>query len=522
MTAVPSAEGRPRVRFTANRFVFLSSIAMVVGFVGFAVAQTGRARTFFGDAVARISRDFGSLYVVAVGAILLFCLWLGASRFGSVRLGRDGEAPEFSTLSWLSMLFGAGMGIGLLFFGVAEPILHYAAPPDASPKSIEAAREAMFLVFFHWGLHAWAIYVMVGVTLAYFHFRLGLPMSLRACLHPLLGSGLYGRAGDVLDLLGVFATLFGLATSLGLGAMQINAGLAEVFGAPFDRTTQLTIIVVVTSCATASVVSGIHAGVRRLSELTMVLAALFVLFVFTAGPTRFLVDAFVDNLGYYLGHVVPRTFLRDAYRDEDWFATWTVFYWAWWITWSPFVGCFVARISRGRTIREFVAGVLLAPTLLTFGFMTIVGNTALHQQIHGDVDLVAAVTRDTSTALFAMLRHLPLAALSAPVAALLVALFFVTSSDSGSLVVDMLTSGGDPDPPIWQRVFWALMEGGIAATLLVLGGLRALQSAVITAGLPLLLVLALMAFALVRALRAERTSSARPPSRHEPDTGDTV
>jgi len=493
-------------RFHANRFVFVSSVLMVFGMVGLAALQTQRASAFFAETVAAISRYCGSLYVATVGALLFFCCWLAASEHGSVRLGADDDEPEFHTLSWLAMLFAAGMGIGLLFFSVAEPLLHYASPPEAAPRSIRAAREAMFLTFFHWGLHAWAVYVVVGLTLAYFHFRRGLPLSPRACLQPFIGERLYGRAGDILDLLGVYATLFGLAASLGLGALQVNAGLARVFGTPVSKAVQLTIIVVITLCATASVVSGLHAGVRRLSELTMLLAAALLLFVLTTGPTSFLCDAFVDNVGYYLAHVIPRTFLRDAYRERDWLASWTVFYWGWWLSWSPFVGTFIARISRGRTVREFVLGVLLAPTLMTFLWMTVFGNTALHMQIRQGVDLVSAVEQDTSSALFVMLAQLPWASITTPLAVALVALFFVTSSDSGSLVVDMLTSGGDPDPPIWQRIFWALLEGAIAAVLLLLGGLTALQSAVISAGLPLVLLLGVMGSSLLRALSIERAA----------------
>jgi choline/glycine/proline betaine transport protein len=320
---------------------------------------------------------------------------------------------------------------------------------------------------------------------------------------------MYGPAGDLVDLLAVFATVFGLATSLGLGAMQINAGLAHVFGVPTGAGVQLVIILVITLCATASVVSGLNAGIRRLSELNMVLATLLLLFVFFAGPTLFLLDSFIDNLGYYLRSVVQRTFRRGAYRESDWLANWTIFYWAWWIAWSPFVGTFIARISRGRTVREFVLGVLLVPTLMTFGWLTVFGNTALHMQIVEGIDIASAVQADSSTAIYALLEQLPLSGVAAPLAVVLVALFFVTSSDSGSLVVDMLTSGGHPDPPVWQRIFWALTEGAVAASLLWLGGLRALQSASISAGLPLLAVLSLMVVGLLRALAREHDRSQR-------------
>lgn len=487
---------------TKNPFVFYASAAMICICVVAAASFGERAAQFCASVLATISRNFGWLYVLVVSGFVLFALLL-ANRFGHVRLGRDDERPEFSTASWFAMLFSAGMGIGLLFFSVAEPILHYTAPPAAPARSLEAAREAMTITFFHWGVHAWGIYAVVGAALAYFCFRRQLPLSMRSCLYPFVGERMYGRLGDVVDLLAVFATVFGLATSLGLGAMQINAGFARVFGAPIAPWVQVVIIAVVTGCATLSLVSGLDAGVRRLSEINMVVAACLLAFVFVCGPTLFLLDAFVDNLGNYLSGLISRSFLRGAYRSEDWYADWTLFYFAWWIAWCPFVGTFVARISRGRTLREFVLGVVFVPSLLTFFWLTVFGNTALHMEVMEGIDIASAVHKDTSTAIYTVLDQLPLAAITAPLATALVALFFVTSSDSGSLVVDMLTSGGNPDPPIWQRIFWAVTEGVVAAALLLLGGLNALQSAAISAGLPLLFILILLCVGLWRALSTE-------------------
>lgn len=508
------ADHRPR--FTANRFVFVASIVMTVAFVGAVGLASKRAAGFFSEMLGAISHHFGWLYILAVGFFAAFALWLAGTAHGHIVLGRDDDRPEFSTASWLAMLFSAGMGIGLLFFGVAEPMMHFTAPPHAEPRSLQAARDAMMVTFFHWGVHAWGVYVVVALSLAYFHFRKGLPLSLRSSLYPLIGDRLHGRIGDAVDLLSVFATLFGLATSLGLGAMQVNAGLQHLLGVPMGTGVQMAIIAGITACATVSVVSGLDAGIRRLSEINVVLAALLLGFVFAVGPSLFLLDAFVDNLGHYLRSVVQRTFMRGAYRQDDWLANWTVFYWAWWIAWSPFVGTFIARISRGRTIREFVLGVLLVPTLTTFLWLTVFGNTALHLQIVDGVDIAAAVEADSATAVYAMLAQLPLAGVTSTLAALLVALFFVTSSDSGSLVVDMLTSGGLPDPPVWQRVFWALMEGAVAASLLALGGLKALQSAAISAGLPLVFVLGLMCYGLVKSLRAEQAPSRGAPPGLQP------
>lgn len=471
-------------------------------------ASTGKAASeFCAKLLMSIASNFGWLYILAVTGFVLFAAILAGSRFGRVRLGRDEDRPEFSTTSWFAMLFSAGMGIGLLFFSVAEPITHFTKPPEATERSLEAAREAMVITFFHWGVHAWSIYAVVGAALAYFCFRKRLPLSLRSCLHPFIGQRLYGRAGDVVDLLSVFATVFGLATSLGLGAMQINAGFAHVFGLPVSATMQVIIIAVVTACATVSLVSGLDAGVRRLSEINMVVAGVLLLFVFLCGPTLFLLDSFVDNLGEYLSSFARRSFLRGAYRTENWYAGNTLFYFAWWIAWCPFVGTFVARISRGRTLREFILGVVLVPSVLTFFWMTVFGNTALHMEVYEGIDLATAVSRNTSTAIYVLLERLPLAAITAPLATLLVALFFVTSSDSGSFVVDMLTSGGNPNPPVWQRVFWAVTEGVVAAALLLLGGLDALQSAAVSAGLPLMFVLALLCIGLWRSLNAEPPSA---------------
>lgn len=500
------------VRFTANRFVFTMSVLMVVLFVGTTAALNRLLSDFFPALLTTISTYFGWLFLLAVAGFLGFCAWIATSRYGSVRLGKPDQGKEFSTLSWLSMLFSAGMGIGLLFYGVAEPVMHFAAPPEAAPRTIEAAQDAMMITFFHWGLHAWSVYCLVGLCLAYFHFRHDLPMSLRSCLFPWLGERIHGPAGNVLDLLAVFATLFGLATSLGLGAVQVNAGLHYLFGVAEGPTSQLVIIAVITACATVSVFTGLYAGVRRLSELNMLIAATLLAFVFIAGPTTFLLDSFVDNVGRYLAHAIPRTFLRGAHREGDWFASWTVFYWAWWVAWSPFVGTFIARISRGRTIREFVLGVLLVPSVMTFVWLTAFGDTALHMITVEGIDIASAVEANPATAIYAMLAELPGAAVTTPIAVLLVALFFVTSSDSGSLVVDMLTSGGLPDPPTWQRIFWALMEGAVAGSLLVLGGLKALQAAAISAGLPLVLVVIIMAVGLVKALRHDHAQEATQPS----------
>jgi choline/glycine/proline betaine transport protein len=370
------------------------------------------------------------------------------------------------------MLFAAGMGIGLMFFGVAEPIMHYATPPVGSPESAAAARQAMRITFFHWGIHAWAIYAVVALSLAYFAYRHNLPLRVRSALYPLIGDRIHGPLGHAVDTFAALGTIFGLATSLGLGVMQINAGLNYLFGLEVSTLVQVGLITVITLVATGSVVAGLDSGVRRLSELNMILAAALLAFVLVCGPTVHLMQALVQNTGMYVSQLFSMTFNLYAYEPTGWLGGWTLFYWGWWIAWSPFVGMFIARISRGRTVREFVVGVLLVPLGFTFLWMTIYGNTALHMvRAEGIQQLVQAVSTDSSMALFEFLEHLPLTMLTSSLAVILVALFFVTSADSGALVIDMLTSKGEQESPVWQRIFWALLVGGLAIALLVAGGL---------------------------------------------------
>jgi choline/glycine/proline betaine transport protein len=487
--------------------VFGLSALGIAAVLGYALALTQEAETLFLGLQDVIAQDLGWFYVLGVSFFLVFALWIGVSRYGHVRLGPDGEEPEYSRGSWFAMLFSAGMGIGILFYGVAEPMFHFTSPPVGEPRTVEAARTAMRFTFFHWGLHAWAIYVVMGLSLGYFHHRRGLPLAIRSALSPLLGHRAFGPMGHAVDSLAVFGTVFGLATSLGLGAMQVNAGLAHLFGVPMGTGVQIALIAGITGCATLSLVAGLDAGIRRLSIFNMAIALVLLVFVFAAGPTLFLLDSFPDHLGRYLQHVVGMSLWTGSLRGDvdGWRTSWTIFYWAWWIAWSPFVGMFIARVSRGRTIREFVAGVLLVPTLLSFVWFTVFGGTALHMELFGAGGIAAAVENDLAVAVYQMLEQLPLAGLTSALAVVVVSTFFVTSSDSGSFVVDVLTSGGHPDPPVWQRIFWALTEGVVAAVLLVTGGLAALQSAAIITGLPFCAVLVAMAFALIRVLRHDES-----------------
>lgn len=502
LTEAAAAEDSARIK--VNPPVFFVSAGLILAFALYGALLPQQAGLVFGQIQAVVVRDFGWLYVASVAGFLLFVLYLMLSRHGDIKLGPDDSEPDYSYISWFAMLFSAGMGIGLVFFGVAEPIQHYASPPVGAGGTADAARQAMTLTFFHWGLHAWAIYIVVGLSLAYFSFRRGLPLTIRSALYPLIGQRIYGPIGHAIDIFAVLGTMFGVATSLGLGVLQVNAGFSYLFGLPVNTTVQLVLIASITLLATLSVFLGLDRGVKRLSELNIILAILLLGFVLVAGSTVFLLQAFVQNVGTYLGSVVSRTFRMYAYEPNPWLADWTLFYWGWWVAWSPFVGMFIARISRGRTIREFVGGVLLVPVLFTFLWMTVFGNTAIDLDMTGAAPIAQTVANNLPVALFETLAALPFATITSLIATLLVITFFITSADSGALVIDMITSGGAENPPVWQRIFWAICAGVIAAVLLVAGGLEALQAAVITSALPFTVIMVFICYGLFRALQAER------------------
>lgn len=488
-----------------NPPVFIGAGGLCLLFVLFTVAAPKTAETLFAGMQAWVVNTAGWFYILAVALFLLFVIILAMSDYGRIKLGPDHSEPDYTYLSWFAMLFSAGMGIGLMFFSVAEPVMHTMTPPVGDPGSVEAARRAMRITFFHWGVHAWAIYAVVALSLAYFAYRHGLPLTIRSALYPLIGERIYGPIGHAVDIFAVLGTLFGVATSLGFGVMQVNAGLNYLFDMPISTGWQIVLIAVITGFATISVVMGLDGGIRRVSELNLILAVTLLVFVLIAGPTVYLLQTYVQNVGAYLSGLVQITFNLYAYEPSGWIGGWTLFYWGWWIAWSPFVGMFIARVSRGRTIREFLIGVLLVPVGFTFMWMTFFGNTALHMILdQGIGSLATAVAADTSVALFQFFEHLPFSTISSLLATILVVTFFVTSSDSGSLVVDMLTSGGtDEDTPVWQRIFWSVTEGCIAAALLVAGGLAALQTATIASALPFTVVMLLMCWGLLRALRIE-------------------
>jgi len=496
----PSDDGRGS-GLQINAFVFWASASLVVLFVAFSLLNLDRMTTVFDGVLQFITASTGWFFVLCINIYLGVVLLLLFSRHANVRLGGDDARPDFSTWGWLSMLFSAGMGIGLMFWSVAEPIYHFSSPPWGEPQSVEAAKLAMGITFFHWGLHAWGLYALMALALAYFAYNRGLPLTVRSTFYPLLGERIHGRAGDVIDVLAAVATLFGLATSLGLGAQQVNAGFAHLFDfIPQSTMVQVLLIALITGMATISVVLGVDKGIRRLSQINVVIAGLLLFFVLLAGPTRYLLDTLVQNLGIYLQQLPRLSFETEAYTQTEWQHGWTLFYWAWWIAWSPFVGIFVARVSRGRTVREFIAAILVVPTLATFVWLTVFGNAALHVELFGGGGLVEAVKADVAVATFQLLETFPLTSVTVALAVCIVITFFVTSSDSASLVVDIITAGGHLDPPRIQRIFWATMEGVIAAVLLLGGGLLALQTAVVTTGLPFALVLLLLSFSLVRGM----------------------
>jgi choline/glycine/proline betaine transport protein len=502
--SVPETEEPRSPRIQISPPVFILSALLTLGLVLFAAIFTEPAARVFSAIQVWIVASAGWFYVLSVAGFMIFVVAVALSGYGRIKLGPDHSEPDYSYTSWFAMLFSAGMGIGLMFFGVAEPVMHYVSPPVGEPLTVEAAREAMRITFFHWGMHAWAIYAVVALSLAYFAFRHDLPLTIRSSLYPLIGDRIYGPIGHTVDIFAVLGTIFGVATSLGFGVIQINSGLEYLFGVPNNLLVQVVLITVITAIATLSVGLGLDAGIRRISVLNMVLAGGLLAFVLVAGPTVYLLQTLVQNTGNYLTNLMHMTFNLYAYEPNEWIGGWTLFYWGWWIAWAPFVGMFIARVSRGRTIREFIVGVLLVPLGFTLMWMTFFGNTALHMiMIQGITELADAVAADTSVALFQFFEQLPLSGITALIATLLVVTFFVTSSDSGSLVVDILTSGGRDDSPTWQRIFWAIVEGVVAASLLMAGGLAALQSATIASALPFTIVMILMCWGLLSALNVE-------------------
>lgn len=485
--------------------VFIPAVVVALLLVVGTISNPELAGEAFSATLAWITETFGWFYMLSVAIFLVFIVTVAASPWGKIKLGPDHAVPQYSFPAWFAMLFSAGYGIALLFFGVAEPVLHYASPPAGAPETVDAAKQAMQIAFFHWGFHIWAIYGLVGLVLAYFAFRHGLPLSIRSALYPLIGERIYGPLGHIVDVFAILGTMFGIATTLGLSVAQINAGINYLWeDIPVNVTVQIIAIAVITAAATVSVVAGLDKGVKRLSILNMVLAVSLMAFVFIVGPSILILETFLQNTGSYLSGIVERTFNLQAYTRSDWIGNWTLFIFGWTIAWAPFVGMFIAKISRGRTIRQFVFGVMLVPSIFTFLWFSIFGDTALNMIMNQGVStLIADVQADHAVALFKLYDQLPWSFFISLVTVLLIITFFVTSSDSGSLVIDSLASGGVMNTPAWQRVFWAVLEGAVASVLLLAGGLSALQTMTIASALPFAIIMLIAAVGMWRALVIE-------------------
>jgi choline/glycine/proline betaine transport protein len=489
-----------------NPPVFYTASGLVVLLLIYAAAMPTHAEATFSGLQSVIIANFGWFYVLTVAIVLITVAFLGLSRYGDIKLGPDHVSPDYTKITWFSMLFSAGMGIGLMFFGVAEPVMHYLSPPVAESGTVDAAREAMRITFFHWGLHAWAIYAIVALILAFFSYRHGLPLTLRSALYPFIGEKIYGPIGHAVDIFAVIGTIFGIATSLGYGVLQMNSGLNTLFDIPIGVVTQIVLIAAVTGLAAISVATGLDKGIRRLSELNMSLAIILMFMVLFLGSTVFLMQALIQNAGTYVSDIIRVTFNLFAYEKTDWIGGWTIFYWAWWLAWAPFVGLFIARVSRGRSIREFVTGVLFVPVGFSMMWFTFFGNSAIDLILNdGMASLGEAVSNDVAVALFAFLDQFPFGSVLSFIAILMVVIFFVTSADSGALVVNMLCSNGRDDTPLWQRMYWVIGIGLIAIILLLAGGLGALQTMTIASALPFSIVLLIATYGLIKALRVDIT-----------------
>src|SRR5829696_3221299 len=501
--------------------VFWTAAVLSAVFVAWGIFFTDSLAAVF-DAVlwSFLVPNFGWVFILATFGFLAFSLYLAFSRYGRIRLGGQDELPEFSTVSWVAMMFSAGMGIGLMFYGVAEPLSHMSSPPagTAEPGTREAAQVGMEYSYFHWAFHPWAIYAIMGLALAYFVFRKGMPNLISTAFYPLLGERVYGPIGKTIDILAIFATLFGSATSLGLGALQINQGLKAVFGIGGQNAVGLAIVVIaiLTLAFILSAISGVHRGIQWIANANMVLAVFLVVFVFVVGPTLFILNSFTESLGDYLFNLIPMSFRAGAYSDADFVSSWTVFYWAWWISWAPFVGTFIARISRGRTIREFVFGVILAPSVVSFIWFAILGGTAINLQLTGAADIAETAANNQPAALFLTLEQFPLFWLMSGITIILVALFFVSGADAASMV--MLSSRGNLHPRAWNIVLWGVFTGAAAAICLLAGAIQgsvdaaltALQAVAIASAAPFVLVLIGLCFSILKALREERVPGVTP------------
>ncbi|MDL0088344.1 BCCT family transporter [Campylobacter gastrosuis] len=492
-------------KISHSYIVFNGSVLLSLSILILSIAMPEMTLKYLKAIQNFLSVKLSWFFTLSVTIIFFSVLFLCLSRFGEIKLGQDHTTPQYSNISWFAMLFSAGMGIGIMFFGVGEPLMHFLTPPNATPQSVEAAKEAMRITFFHWGFSAWAIYGIVAIILAFFAYRHDLPLTLRSAFYPILGDRIYGRFGDIIDIFAVVSTLFGVTTSLGYGVLQVNAGFNHLFNLPISLTTQIIFIAVITMFVMLSVISGLDKGVKILSNTNMAFALLFLAFILILGDTTELLKALVENTGNYISHFVGDTFKLYAYKKQNdaWLGGWTILYWTWWLSWSPFVGLFIAKISRGRTIREFVVGVLFVPAGFTFMWMSFFGNSAINFVLNGYEKLALMVNSDVSLALFIFLEKFQLSSVLSLVATIMIVLFFITSADSAAIVMDMLCLRGSDKKIKWQRVFWAVLIGVISAILLWLGGMAALQSMTMITALPLTLALLGSIYGLFKALNID-------------------
>ncbi len=510
MSAATTIAGSLPAKIGLNRPVFFSSALLIIAFTIVIIAFPQASTTWLSQAQVMLASSFGWYYMLIVAAYLGFIVWLAASPYGKIKLGADDEQPAFSYGAWAGMLFSSGIGISLLYFGASEPITHYLHPPQGAAATPAAAGQAMTLTFLHWGLHGWAIYALIAVALGYFAYRHQQPLALRSALYPLLGERVHGVAGHAVDCFGIVVTVLGLVSNLGIGSLQISAGLEHLFGLQNGHGTLLAVIIVMTIVATLAAVSGIETGIRRLSNLNVVLFASLLIFALAMGPTLHLLNALIQNLGDYLSNVVGKTFDLYAYdRPSDWLGKWTLFYWAWWISWAPFVGLFIARISRGRTIREVVTGVLLLPLAFTLVWLSVFGNSALDLLInHGAAELSQSALQQPAMTMYKLLAHYPFGTAMSGVAIFVGFVLFLTPADSGAVMLANLSirdssNGGEGDAPHWLRIFWSALIMAVTAGLMFADNISSIQTTIVLASLPFSLVLALYMACLLKSLRME-------------------
>ncbi|SEA16028.1 BCCT family transporter [Psychroflexus halocasei] len=493
-----------------NKTVFLATIAVIISSVVFTLVFQSEAEYYFNVAQDYVSTHGGWIYTLAVNLFIVFCIYVALSKYGNVRIGGKDAKPDFNLWSWFAMLFSAGIGNGLVLFSIADPVRDFLDPPRlAGEKSSLIAQEAINFSFLHHGIHGWAIYSVVGLSLAYFTFNRKMPLTLRSAFYPILGNRIYGWMGNVVDIMAVITTMFGLATTIGFGVGQINSGFTHVFGLPSSLFYQILIIVAVTFAATISAFSGVNKGVKILSQLNVRVALIIFALVLILGPTTFILKSYIQNIGSYLVNFVDMSTWTESLQNTSWQKTRTIMYWGWWISWSPFVGIFIARISKGRTIKEFILCVLILPALVTFLWFSAFGGVTMRDILGGDTAMIAAVNDNISTALYVFFDKFPLAIVLKSLGVILICSFIITSADSGALVINSITSGGKLKTPGFQRVIWAVATGTIAAVLMYGGGLNALQTAVTVTGIPFAILLIMMCFSLFSGLKEDYEKAAR-------------